>query len=262
MINPADQIVLAERCGPSLILTFNRPEKRNALETAMYVRMETLLETALDDSEIANVILCGAGNFFCSGGDLRSLETRAALPVAERAALIQRLHDLVIKLKYCPKPVIAAIEGGAAGAGASIAFAADLIVAAQGSYISLAYVKTGLVPDGGGSAFLAQRLPHQLAAEIALFGDRLPVERFAELGIVNRVVEPGRALETALQLGQRLAEGARQAQSAILELLNEPDREHFERQLDREKQLMALALGAPEAAEGISAFKEKRAPRF
>ena len=262
MMPHSDEIVLAERCGPSLVLSFNRPDKRNALETAMYVKMDAHLDHALEEPGIANIILRGNGDFFCSGGDLRSLETRAALPVAERAALIQKLHDLVMKLKYCPKPVIAAIEGGAAGAGASIAFTADLIVAARGSYISLAYVKAGLGPDGGGSAFIAQRLPHQLAAEIALFGDRIPVERFAELGIVNRVVEPGTALETALQLGQRLADGARQAQTAILELLNEPDRNEFQLQLDREKQLMALALGAPEAAEGIAAFKEKRTPRF
>jgi 2-(1,2-epoxy-1,2-dihydrophenyl)acetyl-CoA isomerase len=262
MTTPADDIILAERRGPTLILTFNRPDKRNALETGMYVKMEAYLDEALADPSIANFILCGAGNFFCSGGDLRSLETRASLPVEERAALIQRLHDLVLKLKFCPKPVIAAIEGGAAGAGASIAFAADLIVAARGAYISLAYVKAGLVPDGGGSAFLAQRLPHQLASEIALFGGRLPVERFAELGVVNRVVEPGTVLETALDLGRQLAEGPRQSQTAILELLNGPDREIFERQLDEEKRLMAIALGGAEAAEGIAAFKEKRSARF
>lgn len=263
MTSPAStDIVLAERCGPSLVLTLNRPDKRNALETAMYILLEKHIDEALADPTIANLVLRGAGNFFCSGGDLRSLETRAALPVEEREALIQRLHDLVLKLKFCPKPVIAAIEGGAAGAGASLAFAADLIVAAQGSYISMAYVKAGLVPDGGGSAFLAQALPHQLAAEIALFGGRLPVERFAQAGVINRVVEPGTALQAALELGQQLAEGARESQSAILQLLDGPDREAFTRQLDQEKRLMAIALGSSEAAEGIAAFKEKRMPRF
>lgn len=263
MTSPAStDIVLAERRGPSLILTLNRPDKRNALETAMYVLLEKHIDEALADPQIANIVLRGTGHFFCSGGDLHSLETRAALPLEEREALIQRLHDLVLKLKFCPKPVIAAIEGGAAGAGASLAFAADLIVAAQGSYISMAYVKAGLVPDGGGSAFLAQALPHQLAAEIALFGGRLPVERFAQAGVINRVVEPGTALQVALELGQQLAEGARESQSAILRLLDGPDRETFTRQLDREKQLMAIALGSAEAAEGIAAFKEKRAPRF
>lgn len=257
-----NDIILAERCGPTLVLTLNRPDKRNALETAMYILLEKHIDDALADSQIANLVLRGAGDFFCSGGDLRSLETRAALPVEERAALIQRLHDLVLKLKFCPKPVIAAIEGGAAGAGASLAFAADLIVAASGSYISMAYVKAGLVPDGGGSAFLAQALPHQLAAEIALFGGRLPIERFQQAGVVNRVVEPGTALQVALELGQQLAEGARASQSAILQLLDGPDQDAFRRQLDCEKQLMAVALGGAEAAEGIAAFKEKRTPRF
>ncbi|MEH6389982.1 MULTISPECIES: enoyl-CoA hydratase-related protein [Pseudomonas] len=254
--------VLAERHGPTLVLTLNRPDKRNALETAMYIQMESHIDAALDNPDIANIVLRGAGDFFCSGGDLRSLETRASLSLAEREALIQRLHDLVLKLKFCPKPVIAAIEGGAAGAGASLAFAADLIVAAQGSYISLAYVKAGLVPDGGGSVFLATGLPHQLAAEIALFGGRLSVERFAQAGVVNHIVAPGKALETALELGAQLAEGARASQTAILQLLDGPVREVFERQLEREKQLMAIALGGAEAAEGIAAFKAKRAPRF
>lgn len=254
--------VIVSHEGAVATVTLNRPDKRNALETAMYIQLEKHIDEALTNPLIANLVLCGAGNFFCSGGDLRSLETRAALPVAERAALIQRLHDLVLKLKFCPKPVIAAIEGGAAGAGASLAFAADLIVAASGSYISMAYVKAGLVPDGGGSAFLAQALPHQLAAEIALFGGRLPVERFAQAGVINRVVEPGLALQVALELGQQLAEGAREAQSAILQLLDGPNREAFMRQLDREKQLMAVALGGAEAAEGIAAFKQKRAPHF
>ncbi|QJD57841.1 enoyl-CoA hydratase [Pseudomonas sp. gcc21] len=261
-ITASNDSVLAERRGPTLVLSLNRPDKRNALETGMYIQMESHLEAALDNPEIANIVLRGEGDFFCSGGDLRSLETRAALPVAEREGLIQRLHDLVLKLKFFPKPVIAAIEGGAAGAGASLAFAADLIVAAQGSYISLAYVKAGLVPDGGGSAFLATALPHQLAAEIALFGGRLPVERFAQAGVINRIVAPGKALETALELGNQLAEGARTSQTAILQLLDGPEREVFERQLEREKQLMAIALGGAEAAEGIAAFKEKRAPQF
>ena len=261
-ITASNDSVLAERHGPTLVLTLNRPDKRNALETSMYIQMESHLDAALDDPEIANIVLRGAGDFFCSGGDVRSLETRAALPVAEREALIQRLHDLVLKLKFFPKPVIAAIEGGAAGAGASLAFAADLIVAAQGSYISLAYVKAGLVPDGGGSAFLATALPHQLAAEIALFGGRLPIERFAQAGVVNGIVAPGKTLETALELGSQLAEGARASQTAILQLLDGPTRDVFERQLDRERHLMAIALGGAEAAEGIAAFKEKRAPRF
>lgn len=261
-LKTSTNIVLVETHGATCILTLNRPDKRNALETATYVLMEQYLDEALANPAVANIVLTGAGNFFCSGGDLESLATRAALPVEERENLIERLHSLVRKLKFCPKPVIAAIEGGAAGAGASLAFAADLIVAAQGSYISMAYVKAGLVPDGGGSAFLALSLPHQLAAEVALFGGRLPVERFAAAGVVNRVVAPGTALQVALELGQQLAEGPRESQAAILELLDGPDREAFERQLEREKQLMAIALGGAEAAEGIAAFKEKRAARF
>ncbi|MFZ2288235.1 MAG: enoyl-CoA hydratase family protein [Halopseudomonas yangmingensis] len=257
-----DDIVLCQRSGATCILTLNRPQRRNALETATYQLMNRYLDEALDDPTVANLVLRGAGDFFCSGGDLLALETRAALAVEERAALIEHLHTLVRRLRSSPKPVIAAIEGGAAGAGASLAFACDLVVAARDSYVSLAYVKAGLVPDGGGSAFLALSLPHQLAAEIALFGERLPIERLAAAGVVNRLVEPGQALTVALQLGEQLAGGARQSQTAILELLDSAQREVFERQLDRERDLMAVALGSAEAAEGIAAFKGKRAPDF
>lgn len=171
-MNPENNsdIVLAETRGATRVITLNRPDKRNALETESYQLLSTLIDDAIGDAKVANVVLRGAGDFFCAGGDLRSLETRAALLVEERAERVEQLQSLVRKLRNCPKPLIAAIEGGAAGAGASIAFAADLIVAAKGSYISMAYVKSGLVPDGGGSGFLAQNLPPQLAAEIALLG--------------------------------------------------------------------------------------------
>ncbi|SDU02109.1 enoyl-CoA hydratase-related protein [Halopseudomonas salegens] len=257
-----DELVLAEQRGATCVLTLNQPGKRNALITETYQVMSAHLDRVLDDPQVANVVLTGAGDFFCSGGDLLSLETRAALPLAEREERIEHLHALVRKLKFFPKPVIAAIEGGAAGAGASLVFAADLVLAAEGSYISLAYVKAGLVPDGGGSGFLALSLPHQLAAEIALLGGRLPVERFAAAGVVNRVVQPGSALTEALALGASLAEGAREAQATILTLLDAPHREAFEQQLEREKRAISLALGGAEAAEGIAAFKQKRAPCF
>ncbi|TVP91081.1 MAG: enoyl-CoA hydratase [Pseudomonadaceae bacterium] len=261
-MSATDELVLAEQHGATCVLTLNQPAKRNALITETYQVMGAHLDRVLADPHVANVVLTGAGDFFCSGGDLLALETRAALPLAEREERIEHLHALVRKLKFFPKPVIAAMEGGAAGAGASLVFAADLVVAASGSYISLAYVKAGLVPDGGGSGFLALALPHQLAAEIALLGGRLPVERFAAAGVVNRVVAPGMALTEALALGATLAEGARDAQTMILGLLDAPQREAFEQQLEREKQAISVALGGAEAAEGIAAFKQKRTPRF
>lgn len=262
MAEPVHDPVLVERRGPTLVLTLNTPGKRNVLSPAMYDRLTTLLNEAEIDPAIANIVLQGADGFFCAGGDLRALSERASLPLSQREARIEELHQVVRKLRAFPKPVIAAIEGGAAGAGASLAFAADMIVAAEGSYISLAYVKAGLVPDGGASGFLGRTLPPQFAAEMALLGGQVPVERLAAMGAVNRLAPAGQALDMALGLAAELAQGARGAQSEILALLDAPDREKFNAQLDRERTAMAHAIGSAEAAEGIAAFKQKRMPAF
>lgn len=253
--------VLIERLGPTLVLTINAPKKRNALSPEIYAGLAQGIDHAAATPEIANIVLEGAKGF-CSGGDLDLLATRAALPEDERGAKIELLHEVVRTIRQSPKPVIAAIEGGAAGAGASIALAADMIVASADSYVSMAYVKAGLVPDGGATASLIAALPPQTAAEIALLGGRIPAKRLADLGVINRLVEPGAARETALEIGSELAQGARAAQSEILSLLDHAAENDFNAQLDRERGAMAIALGGAEAAEGIAAFKARRAPAF
>lgn len=254
--------VLSEKNGASLVLTMVRPGKRNALSPQIYTDLHAGITQALNTNEIANIIIQGADGFFCSGGDLDALATRASLSLEERKERIEDLHNLIRAIRYSTKPVIAAIEGGAAGAGASIALAADMLVASEDSYISMAYVKAGLVPDGGGTASLLQSAPAQLAAEITLMGERFPVQRLADIGVVNRIASQGRALEVALKLGEDLASGARCAQSSILQLLNAGQDEGFEQQLNREKNAMAQALGGKEAAAGISAFHERRKAVF
>ncbi|SDF02662.1 Enoyl-CoA hydratase/carnithine racemase [Paracoccus isoporae] len=254
--------VLRAQHGPTLVLTINAPKLRNALSPEVYDGVLAGLAHAAATPGIANVVLEGAQGFFCAGGDLNALATRAALPLEERAERIEMLHEVVRRIRSAPKPVIAAIEGGAAGAGASIALAADLIVAAGDSYLSIAYVKAGLVPDGGATASLLRALPPQFAAEMALLGGRIPAQRLADLGVVNRVAPPGEALRLALQLGAELAQGSVAAQSAILGLLDSAADLSFDDQLEREKQAMAAALGSADAAEGIAAFRERRQPDF
>lgn len=258
MRDPTQGCVRSEQVGASLVLTLTRPGKRNALSPQIYADFHAGITQALHTPEIANIILQGADGFFCSGGDLNALATRASLTLQEREDRIEELHVLVRAIRNCPKPVIAVIEGGAAGSGASIALAADLLVAAEDSYISMAYVNEGLVPDGGGTASLVRSLPAQLAAEIALLGGRCPAQRLADLGVINRLAPQGSALEVALKLGADLSKGARGAQSTILALIDAGHDEAFEQQLNREKSAMARALGGDEAAAGISAFRERR----
>ncbi|WBU59223.1 oxepin-CoA hydrolase, alternative type [Paracoccus albus] len=254
--------VLSECVGPTLVLTLNTPKKRNALSPGTYSGLLRGLDHAIATPEIANIVIQGANGFFCAGGDLDALATRAALPEAERAERIEQLHDLVRRIRRCPKPVIAAVEGGAAGAGTSIALAADLIVATHQSYLSMSYVKVGLVPDGGGTASLLRNLSPQLATEIALLGEKYPARRLAHLGVINRLVAHGQALDVALDLASKLARGAQGAQSSILALLDTADEGPFDDQLDREKYAMAKALGSADAAEGIAAFQQRRVPAF
>jgi enoyl-CoA hydratase/carnithine racemase len=169
---------------------------------------------------------------------------------------------MILAMRDCPKPVIAAIEGGAAGAGASTACACDLIVAAKGSYLSVAYIKIGLTPDGGVTAFLGAALPRQLLAEMVFTGDKIPVERLHALGVVNRVVEPGTALDEALALASRLADGPAQALGNGKRLIDQARLNDLKTQLDLEAEGIAASLGGPESAEGINAFLEKRKPDF
>lgn len=254
--------VLVERRGTSLVLTLNVPKKRNVLSPELLEAMHEGLDLALSDDAVSAVILQGANGFFCAGGDLDALAGRASMTLAERVDRIEILHVFVRRLRSFPKPVIAAVEGGAAGAGASIALVADLLVAAENSSITMSYVKAGLVPDGGATASLLRGIPQQLATEITLLGEPFPATRLAALGVVNRLAAPGTALDVALKMADRLARGPRVAQASILGLLDSAAERSFEEQLDRERQQMAEALGGTEAAEGIAAFREKRLPNF
>jgi enoyl-CoA hydratase/carnithine racemase len=162
----------------------------------------------------------------------------------------------------CPKPVIAAIEGGAAGAGVSLALACDLVVAAEDAYFSVAYVKIGLTPDGGATSFLSGAMPRQLVNELCLTGDRIGVDRLHHFGLVNRLVAPGAALDVALDIAQRISSGPSRSMARIKELGYLGQSASLEDQLEHEAVRMSDSLGDAEAAEGTRAFLEKRPADF
>jgi len=248
--------------GAVRILVNSNPAARNAITPALYDALPAALEEAAQDPAIGAIVLVGADGFFCAGGDLRQLATRRALAPQERRLKVERLHDLVRALRACPKPVIAAVEGGAAGAGLSLALACDMLVAAKDALFSMAYVKVGLSPDGGATAFLSRFLSRQLLTELCLLGERLPAERLHALGAVNRLAEPGQALNEALALAARVAAGPANANRRIKALCENAGAASLEQQLDLEAALMVQSQGDDEAQEGIAAFFEKRAPDF
>lgn len=254
--------LLVQRRGAVRVLVNNNPRARNALTPQYYESLRRELQEVSDDAATSAVILTGAGGFFCAGGDMHQLIRRREMPRAERRQRIEVLHDVIRSIRQCPKPVIASVEGGAAGAGASIALACDLIVMARDARLSLAYVKIGLSPDGGATAFLAQCLPRHLLTELCMLGDRIDAQRLAAMGVVNRIVDPGQCDATALELAQQLAQGPERALARIKTLAQSAYDNTLANQLDAEADRMADSLGDDEATEGISAFLEKRPTRF
>ena len=254
--------LLIERDGAILTLTLNDTKTRNSLSREMsQVGAEVLTDANYDDG-IRVVILRGADGNFCSGGNITRLQASIAAGMNERMASVSDMHGWIKAIRRCSKPVIAAVEGAAAGAGFSIVMACDLIVAASDARFVVAYVKIGLNPDGGATAFLNRGLPPQVASELCFLGDPVSAERLHALGVVNRVVEPGETLATARDLADRLASGPRAALARAKQLIDASRRNDFEAQLDMEARLISEARSHPEAAEGLQAFLEKRKPDF
>lgn len=235
---------------------------RNALSPSYYEGLIEGLGMASNDPDVAAVILAGEGGFFCSGGDLNLLKERRAMSLEERHTNINRLHDIIRAIRNCRKPVIAAVEGGAAGAGLSIAMTCDMIVAARGAKFTLSYVRAGLVPDGGATYALTQALPRATVTRMAMLAEPLLAERMYELGAVTELTPSGAALEGAQALAGQLAQGPEGAIASIKDLLNSAETNTFPQQLDAECHAMAHALGQDEAQTGISAFLNKKLPVF
>ena len=243
------------------LIVWNRSEKRGALSPEFYGAIREAIETA-DELRFRAVILTGAGSFFCAGGDLTILVERAKMSLDERRAKIEDLNAVIRSIRTSPVPVICAVEGGAAGAGLSIALACDLITAAQGAKFVAAYVKAGLVPDGALTSAMARTLPRQLAMEMCLLAHPQTAQRLAEFGVVNELTEEGGALDAAFALADQLSLGPRVAQGVIRGLVAQGYEATEEAQLLAEADAMSRAGGGEEAAEGIRAFLEKRKPQF
>lgn len=255
-------ILLTRRQGAVLVLTINNPSARNAMSFEFFPALSAALAQAQTDPLIGAVVLIGADNFFCSGGDLRRLAHSHEYTPQQRRTGIETLHQMIRALRDCTKPVIAAVEGGAAGAGVSLALACDLLVIADNAYFSVAYVKVGLTPDGGVTGLLADSMPRQLATELCLTGERIFASRLAQLGIANRLVDAGQVEVEAMALAARLAQGPARAMGRIKKLCRAGSSNTLEQQLDLEAKLMVESQADGEAREGINAFLQKRSADF
>lgn len=247
--------------GDRAVVVNMNAARRGALSPDLYQAINDAVALA-QEPRIRAILLTSEGGFFCAGGDLNVLIERRNLTEAQRRDKVDELHGMIRGLRAAPVPVIAAVEGGAAGAGLSLALAADLIVAEAGIKFTAAYVKAGLVPDGGLTSALARILPRPLAMEMCLLARPVTAERMEALGAVNLVVPRQEVLAAAQALADTLANGPAEAQQVIRHMMAEAYETPEAAQLDRERDAMASAASAAEAGEGIAAFLEKRRPCF
>jgi enoyl-CoA hydratase/carnithine racemase len=252
----------ASRRDATLILTLSNPGAKNALHPDMYASAIETLSTAERDASIRAVVLTGADNFFCAGGNLNRLLENRAKDKSVQGESIDNLNGWIQAMRDCPKPIIAAVEGAAAGAGFSLALACDMIVAGASAKFVMAYVKVGLTPDGGGSWFLTQALPRQIATEILIEGKPVLAPRLHDLGVVNRVVADGTALETALAWADELAALSPNAVENIKSLVQEAQGNSLTKHFVAEKHSFVESLHHRDAQEGITAFLDKRKPQY
>ncbi len=259
---PVSAELKRHRVGRTLVLTISNPQQRNALGPELYIEGVEALNLAESDRDLGSVIITGEGGLFSAGGNLQRLQANRQQHPSVQAQSLDALHSWIETIRAFPKPVIAAVEGAAAGAGFSLALACDLIVAARDSVFVMAYSKLALSPDGGGSWSLSQALPRQLVTELLLCGTRIGAPRLAELGVVNRLSEPGGALATALELAEQLNGGAGNALASIKTLVNEADQNGLSEHLALEREHFVRNLHHPNAGLGIEAFLAKQVPRF
>jgi enoyl-CoA hydratase/carnithine racemase len=248
--------------GQTLILTISNPEFKNALSPEIYAAGIEALNAAETNPEIRSVIITGEGAAFCAGGNLQRLLANRQQPKEVQAQSIDGLHNWIDTIRTYPKPIIAAVEGAAAGAGFSLVLACDFCVAADNAVFVMSYSTVGLSPDGGGSWSLSRALPRALANELLMCGERITAQRLHDFGLINRVCSSGSALREALALAERLNARAPNVLASIKELLNEADTNNPNQQLQAERDHFVRNLHHANGGEGIDAFLTKRKPQY
>jgi 2-(1,2-epoxy-1,2-dihydrophenyl)acetyl-CoA isomerase len=255
--------VLVSADAGVLSITLNRPDKLNALNPEMHARLREALERAADDAEIRALLLTGAGRGFCTGQDLAERDVSAgAAPIDLSVSLGSHYNPLVRRMRALPKPIVCAVNGVAAGAGANIALACDIVIAARSAAFVQAFAKIGLVPDSGGTYFLPRLVGSARAMGLALLAENLAAEQAAQWGLIWKAVEDERLADEAGALARRLASGPTRGYGLLKKALYATGTNTLDAQLDLERDLQREAGFTEDYREGVSAFKEKRAPRF
>jgi 2-(1,2-epoxy-1,2-dihydrophenyl)acetyl-CoA isomerase len=255
-------ILVSQEAGV-LTITLNRPDKLNAFNAEMHQLLRKALERAADEPQVRALLLTGAGRGFCAGQDLseRNVDPGAA-PIDLSVSIGSHYNPLVRRLRALPKPIVCAVNGVAAGAGANIALACDLVLAARSASFVQSFSKIGLVPDCGGSYFLPRRVGAARAMGLAMLGEKLSAEDAERWGLIWKSVEDGRLLEEANALATQLAAGPTKGYGLLKKALYASEGNSLEAQLDLERDLQREAGFSEDYREGVSAFLQKRTPQF
>lgn len=253
--------------GGVLTITLNRPDSLNAYNEQMSVELAAVLKSAQREDGIRCVVLTGAGKGFCSGQDLAEIKDRYTSPGPSKeidfaAHLRQKFNPIVTRLRTLEKPIVAAVNGVAAGAGASFAFACDLRICARSAGFAMAFTSIGLIPDSAACLTLLQHIGYARTVEMLMLGEKVSADQALAWGLVNRVVDDGELAGKTIEIATKLANMPTRALGLTKRLLNSAWTATLEQQLETEAFLQHTAGNTPDHREGVLAFLEKRKPKF
>jgi 2-(1,2-epoxy-1,2-dihydrophenyl)acetyl-CoA isomerase len=257
-----DSILVSLDAGV-LAITLNRPDKLNAFNPEMHQRLKAALERARDEPEVRAVLLTGAGRGFCAGQDLAERNVAAgAAPIDLSVTIGSYYNPLIRRMRELPKPIVCAVNGVAAGAGANIALACDLVLAARSASFVQAFSRIGLLPDSGGTYFLPRLAGTARAMGLALLGEKLSAEDAERWGLIWKVVDDAQLMSEASSLAKMLAQGPTKAYGLIKKAMYASASNALDAQLDVERDLQREAGVSEDYREGVAAFMAKRKPVF
>ena len=257
------QNILFARDSGIARITLNRPDRLNSFTDAMHAELRDALTQVKSDGSLRVLLLTGAGRGFCAGQDLSEREVPPGMEPVDIGATIERNYKpLVLTLQTLPMPVVCAVNGVAAGAGANVALACDIIVAARSASFIQAFSRIGLLPDAGGTHFLPRLVGTARAIGLALTGDKLTAEQAAQWGLIWKCVEDSELSATVEALLQQFAAAPTRALAATKEALHASEGNTLKAQLDVERDLQQMLGRSTDFQEGVAAFRAKRPPRF